>query len=407
MVEPWKVALADTTVGAAEIDAVTQVLSTRWLSAGETTRAFEREFARALGVPDAVAVSSGTAALHLAALALDIGPGDEVVMPSLSFVAAAEVTAMLGAVPVFADVRSDTDLTIDPDDVRRVLSGRTRAIVAMHYGGFPADLARLRALADTHGLALVEDAAHAPAVRVRDRMAGTVGDLGCFSFHPAKNITTGEGGMVVATDPERLDRVRATRSHRMVRTGGVGYDVTGVGLNYRPTEMSSALGRVQLARLADDRARRRAVRATYEQMLRNAPGVAVPFTDHAGDSAHHLLAVLVPAGLRDEICRQLAVEGVQTTLHYPPTHRFSHYRKAYRGAHRPLPVTERVAARLVSLPMHARMSTEDAAFVASTAISVLHRLTGGRTEAFTAPFGSRTAGGGAASPPPSPDLPAT
>ncbi|MDW5329541.1 DegT/DnrJ/EryC1/StrS aminotransferase family protein [Plantactinospora sp. KLBMP9567] len=371
MAERWRVAVADTTVAAAEIDAVSRVLSARWLSAGETTRAFEREFARALGVPDAVAVSSGTAALHLAVLALDIGPGDEVVMPSLSFVAAAEVTALLGAVPVFADVRSEQDLTIDPDDVSRLLTSRTRAVVAMHYSGFPADLARLRALTDEHGLALIEDAAHAPVVRAGSRMAGTVGDLGCFSFHPAKNITTGEGGMVVGTDADRLDRVRAMRSHCVARTGGIGYDVTGVGLNYRPTEVSSALGRVQLGRLAEDRARRGAVRATYEEMLRDVPGVVVPFAEHTGDSAHHLFAVLVPARLRDELCRRLAAEGIQTTMHYPPTHRFSFYRTAYPGAHRPLPVTERVAARLVSLPMHARMSTGDAAFVARAVRSVL------------------------------------
>lgn len=370
--------VADATVADAEIDAVTAVLSARWLSAGEITRAFEREFAQALGASDAVAVSSGTAALHLAALALDIGPGDEVVMPSLSFVAAAEVTALLGAVPVFADVCSEQDLTIDPDHVSRLLTSRSKAIVAMHYGGFPADLGRLRALADERGLALIEDAAHAPVVRAGPWMAGTIGDLGCFSFHPAKNLTTGEGGMVVATDPGRLDRVRAMRSHCVARDGGIGYDVTGVGLNYRPTEVSSALGRVQLRRLADDRARRSAVRATYERMLSGVPGVAVPFAGRTGDSAHHLFAILVPARMREELCHALAAEGIQTTMHYPPTHRFSYYRKAYLSTRRPLPVTEWVAERLVSLPMHARMSTQDAAFVARTVRSVLDRRTTGR-----------------------------
>jgi dTDP-4-amino-4,6-dideoxygalactose transaminase len=395
MADRWRVAVSDATVGAAEIEAVTRVLSARWLSAGETTRAFEREFADALGVPDAVAVSSGTAALHLALLGLGVGPGDEVVMPSLSFVAAAEATALLGAVPVFADVRSAGDLTIDPADVARLVTGRTRAVVAMHYGGFPADLARLRAIADEHGVALVEDAAHAPVVRTPAGTAGTVGDLGCFSFHPAKNITTGEGGMVVGRDPGRLDRVRALRSHCVVRTGPIDYDVTGAGLNYRPTELSSALGRVQLGRLAEDRARRTAVRDTYRAGLRDVPGVLIPFADRTGDSAHHLFAVLVPPALRADLVAGLAAEGIQTSMHYPPTHGFSYYRSAYPSARRPLPVTEHVAARLLSLPMHARMSTVDAALVADAVVSLLDRLT-------ASPEGAANA----ATPPPSPGRPA-
>ena len=374
--------VADATVGAAEADAVLEVLRSRWLSAGARTRAFEQEFARALGVPDAVAVSSGTAALHLAMLALGISAGDEVIMPSLSFVGAAEVVALAGAVPVFADVRSERDLTVDPGDVSRLVTSRTKAIVAMHYGGFPADLVRLRAIADHHGVALVEDAAHAPVVRAGDRTVGAVGDLGCFSFHAAKNITTGEGGMVVGSDAGLLARVRAMRSHCLsvttedrMRTGEAHYDVTGVGLNYRPTEISSALGRVQLAKLADDRARRRAVCASYRAALRDHPDVVVPFADRVGDSAHHLFVILVPPGVRrDRLRAGLAAEGIQTSVHYPPTHLFSFYRRTFASARRPLPVTERVAPRLLTLPMHARMSDDDAVLVGRAVTSLLDRL---------------------------------
>lgn len=375
----WRVALADPTIEAPELAAVTEVLRSRWLSAGAQTRRFEQEFAHRLGVPDAVAVSSGTAALHLAAMALDLGPGDEVILPSLSFVAAAAVVALAGATPVFADIRGTDDLTVDPAGVERLVTARTRAVVAMHYGGYPADIAALRAVADRHRLWLVEDAAHAPVVRAGGRALGTYGDLGCFSFYVTKNLTTGEGGMVVARDPARLDRIRLTRSHYLTssgwdraHSGAAGYDVPGIGLNYRPTELGSALGRVQLTRLAADRARRRALVAVYREILDRVPGLAIPFAGWTGDSAHHLLVVLLPPGVsRERVRAGLTGAGIQTSVHYPPTHRFSYYRRRFPVAPAGLPVTEAVAPRLLSLPLHSRMSEADAALAARTLAGVL------------------------------------
>lgn len=369
----WKVLFADNTIGEPEIEAVTEVLRSRWLSAGAVTRDFEQEFAATLGVSDAVAVSSGTAALHLAVLALDPRPGDEIIVPALTFVASAAVAALHGMTPVFADVRSERDLTVDPADVARLITRRTRAIVAMHYGGHPADVLALRDLARRHGVVLIEDAAHAPAVRVGPRMLGSYGDIGCFSFFATKNATTGEGGMVVAEDPTVLDRVRLMRAHHLssttwqrARSGGIGYEVAGLGLNYRPTEIAAALGRVQLERLAEDRTRRRALVAAYRAALAGVPGLVVPFAERAGDSAHHLMAVLLPPGADRERTRAaLAEGGIQTSVHYQPTNQFSFYRGRFPGAARPLPVTERVAPRLLSLPLHARMSTSDAELVAA------------------------------------------
>ncbi|MEU4210431.1 DegT/DnrJ/EryC1/StrS family aminotransferase [Streptomyces sp. NPDC026206] len=374
----WKVTVADAAVGAEEAAAVTAVLESRWLSVGAVTRAFEEEFAERLGAADAVAVSSGTAALHLAALALGIGAGDEVITPSLNFVASAEVCALHGARPVFADVRSEQDPVIDPEEVRRLLTGRTRAVFAMHYAGYPADLAALRALCDEHGVALIEDAAHAPLVSVGGAMAGTVGDIGCFSFFATKNLTTGEGGMVVARDPGLLGRIRSMRSHFLtsttmerMRTGGISYDVPAIGLNYRPTEISSAIGRVQLRRLTADRERRRALSTLYRQRLR---GVGIPFAGRTGDSAHHLATVILPPGAdREEVRAALRAAGVQTSVHYPPTHQFSYYRDHHHSTARPLPVTESIAPRLLTLPLHARMSDADAGLVADTLGGVLHR----------------------------------
>lgn len=364
------VALADNTVGAEEIAAVTDVLTSRWLSAGPVTRAFEQDFAAAVGAADAVAVSSGTAALHLAVLALGLAPGDEVIMPSLSFVAAAAVVALHGAIPVFADVVSATEPTVAPEEVRVLITPRTRAVVAMHYGGYPARLADLRDIADTRGLALIEDAAHAPVVAYAGRSLGTVGDIGCFSFHPAKNLTTGEGGMVVAADAAVLDRVRAMRSHHLPATsrhlpsgGRPDYDVAGPGLNYRPSELGSAMGRVQLGRLPGDRTLRRRLTDAYRELLRDLPGIIVPFARHSGDSAHHLMAVVLPEVVpRDDVQAALSADGVQTSVHYRPTHTLTHYR-GFDSARRPLPVTEALASRLLTLPLHSRMTTADVAYV--------------------------------------------
>jgi dTDP-4-amino-4,6-dideoxygalactose transaminase len=369
---PRRVVLADTTVGPEEIDAVREVLESRWLSAGPVSAAFERDFAAALGVPEAVAVSSGTAALHLAVMALGLGPGDEVIVPSLTFVASAAVTALCGGTPVFADVRSERDLTIAPEEVARLVTSRTRAIVAVHYAGFPCDLDAIAAIARDRGVALVEDCAHAPVVRAGSAMLGAAGDVGCFSLYVTKNVTGGEGGVVVARDPRLLRRIRGLRSHAMARSEDPGrplpggYDVTGLGLNYRPTEISSAIARVQLGRLPHDRERRRSLVAVYRRALAAVPGLVIPFADREGDSAHHLMAVLLPEGVdRESLQASLAASGVQTSVHYPPTHLFSYYRRSFSTARRGLPVTESVAGRLLSLPLHARMSDDDAGHVAA------------------------------------------
>jgi len=371
MTRTGEIAFADNTIGPVELEAVTAVLKSGWISADRVTAAFETEFARALGLTDAVFVSSGTAALHLAVLALGLRPGDEVIMPSLTFVAGAAVCALHGIVPVFADIRSDVDLTIDVSDVARLIGPRTAAVVVTHYGGYPARTAEIVALARRHGLAVIEDAAHAPVVRSTDGMLGTIGDVGCFSFFATKNLTTGEGGMVVSGDHATLARVRARRSHHIDGTSrsrasaGGGYDVAGIGLNYRPTEIAAALGRVQLGKLDADRSVRRDLVARYHRRLAEIPSITVPFADAGGDSAHHLLPVLAAPSLRDS----LRADGIPTSQHYPPTHLLSYYREDPDGLRRGaaprerLTRTEAVAGRLFSLPLHAKMTAADVAFV--------------------------------------------
>lgn len=379
------VSLADNTVDAEEIAAVTDVLTSRWLTAGPVSRAFETEFATALGVPDAVAVNSGTAALHLAVLALALRPGDEVIMPSLTFVASAAVVALQGGVPVFADVVSAAEPTVSPREVGALVTPRTRAVVAMHYGGHPARTAQLRAVAEAHGLALIEDAAHSPVVRDGGQALGTMGDIGCFSFHATKNMTTGEGGMVVARDPAVLDRIRSLRSLGITRTswertvsGGSDYDIVDLGLNYRPTEVASAIGRVQLGRLPADRERRRELTGIYHELLaRHAPEVLVPWAERTEGSAFHLMVTVLPERVRRaDVRAALRADGVQTSVHYRPVHSFTRFREpgpSGGAPRRPLPVTERLADRLLTLPLHSRMTADDVGYVVARLAAALGR----------------------------------
>lgn len=364
----WKIPLYAPLTGEAEARAVAEVLRANWLSVGRVTQDFEERYASALEVEDAVAVSSGTAALHLAVLALGIGPGDEVVLPSLSFVSAAAVVALCGATPVFAEVKGDHDLGVDPADVAARITPRTRALVAVHYGGHAADLPALTALARRHGLALIEDAAHAPVTRTAYGILGTVGDIGCYSFFATKNLAMGEGGAVVARDPEVRARVRRLRSHALTvgaeqrhRGGPSVYDVDGFGLNYRPTEIACALGRVQLDALAERGVvRQEAVRA-YRELLAGLPGLRVPYAERpVEEGAHHLFPVVLPEGLdREDLQTALRAAGVQSGVHYPPTHLFTAYRERYGTRPGSLPVTESVAARQLSLPLHGAIGLQD------------------------------------------------
>ncbi|MET9319585.1 DegT/DnrJ/EryC1/StrS aminotransferase family protein [Streptomyces sp. NPDC003038] len=368
----WKVSLYRPRLGDDEADAVAEVLRSGWLSNGPVTRRFEQAFAEAAGTTDSVAVSNGTAALHLAFLALDLGPGDEVVLPSLSFVSAAAVVTLSGATPVFADITGTYDLCVDPADVAARITPRTKAIVAMHYGGYAADLPALAALAHEHGVALVEDSAHAPATRSEHGVLGTVGDIGCYSFFATKNLATGEGGMVVARDPEVLERIRRLRSHALTvsaqdrhRGGPSVYDVDGFGLNYRPTEVGSAIGLVQLRGLPDRQRRREEIVRQYRAGLADVEGLDIPFLDRPVElGAHHLFPVLLAEGTaRAAFQEHLTAAGVQSGVHYPPSHLFTAYRERFGYGEGQLPVTEAAMERQLSLPLYVDMSDDDTALV--------------------------------------------
>lgn len=373
-----RISLSDLDYGPEEEAAVLRVLRSRWLSMGPEVQAFESEMAAFLGVEHAVAVSSGTAALHLSMLALDLGDGAEVIQPAINFVAAANTTVMAGATPVFADVVSVDEPTIDPLSVERLITPRTRAVVVMHYGGYVARMTELSALCARHGLVLIEDACHAIGARhisseisselpsqpdrLHGRRAGAIGDVGCFSFFSNKNLATGEGGLVVTRRADVAARLRQLRSHGMTtltwdrhRGHASSYDVVAHGFNYRLDELHAALGRCQLAKLERNNSRRRDLVARYRQQLHDRDGWRMPFHDYAGDSSYHLATVLAP----DREARRRAVErltaaGIQHSLHYPCIADFTAF-EAYRSS--AVAVSRDFAARVITLPLHPALGT--------------------------------------------------
>jgi dTDP-4-amino-4,6-dideoxygalactose transaminase len=356
----WTVPLADVVVPEEDIAAVADVYRSGWLSMGPETEALEREFAAYTGAPHALAATNGTAALHLICAGAGLGPGDEVVVPSMTFVATVNAIAYTGAAPVFADVVSLTEPWLDPASVESAITDRTAAIMTMPYGGHPGQTAALAQLARDRGLALLEDAAHAIGSRVGDRHLGTFGVAGAFSFFSNKNLAVGEGGMVVTHDEAVATRMRLLRSHGMTtltwdrhRGHASSYDVVELGFNYRIDEPRAALGRRRLARLDDDNARRAELDARYRELLADVDGLVPALAPIGGARlAHHLFTVVLDEGVdRARFRETLASRGVQTSVHYPPAHRFSIY-----ATQAELPVTEAYGERAVTLPMFATMS---------------------------------------------------
>lgn len=378
MAVQWRLPLADLDLGPEELEAVTGVLQSRWLSMGEVTQRFERAFAEYVGARHALAVSSATAALHLANVALGVGPGDEVIVPSLTFVATANAVRYTGATPVFADITSETNLDVAPRAIEAAVTRATKAIVVMHYGGYVCDMEAVARIAQQHGLAVVEDAAHAPGSALAGRKAGTFGHIGCFSFFSNKNMATGEGGMLVTDDDRLAEQVRLLRSHGMTtltwdrhQGHAHSYDVVVPGYNYRIDEMRAALGLVQLARLKGNNERRRRLTSQYWARLSRLAGLTLPFRAHPGVSAAHLLPVVLGEGIdRGRFIEAMKARGIQTSIHYPPVHQFT----LYRGHTPPqaLPVTEQVGAREVTLPLYPRMTAEDVGLVAEAVGEALY-----------------------------------
>ena len=373
MHEPWRIELAGVTIGEDEHTAVNDVLRSGWLSMGPRTEEFEQRFASFVGARHAVAVTNGTAALHLAAVAVGIGPGDEVICPALTFVASAAGMRHAGATVILADSISLDDFSIDPHEIERLVTSKTKAVVVVHYAGHPVDISAVREGARAHGLAVIEDAAHALGASIDGESCGTLGDAGCFSFFPNKNMTTGEGGMVVLREDDAAARARSLRSHSMTtltwdrhRGHASTYDVVGVGFNYRIDELRAALGIAQLQRLPDLNARRGRLVERYQERLTGTSAV-IPTFGARGTPAYHLMVVVLDdRRSRDRVRERLAAARIQSSLHYPAIHRFA----AYSGG-RSLPVAEAIADRAVTLPLHPGLAFDDVDLVCDEVLAAL------------------------------------
>lgn len=351
---------------------IVDVLKSKWISMGPRTEEFEKKFALALGAKHAVAVSNCTAALHLSMILLDIGPGDEVIVPSLTFVATAACVRMVGAKPVFADVSSLDDWRISPMEIVDKITPRTKGIIPMHYGGEGADIKKIIEIANENNLFVVEDACHAPLGEIDGRKLGTFGDLGCFSFYSNKNLSTGEGGMLVTNNDEHAERARLLRAHGMTTSareryeGKEFYDVLEHGFNYRMDDLRSCLGLVQLEKLPERVKRRDEIASRYRNQLSNQDGLRLPQNERKPSSVHHLFTILLDDTIdRTSFRLHMRELCVDTSMHYPPVHMF----KGFHEEGIILPITEYIGEHSVSLPIFNQISNEQIDFVCN-AVSI-------------------------------------
>lgn len=368
----WKVPLFELNYDAQERRAVNDVLDSRWITMGERTQEFEISFEKFLeGGAKATAVANGTAALHMAVLALGMGGGDEVIVPALTFIAAVNVVRMAGAVPVLADCKSFVDWNIDPVDVERKITPRTKAVMIVHYAGYPCDMEVLVALCKARGLYLIEDCAHSPGATYRGRHCGTFGDVACFSFFTNKNLSVGEGGMYVVRDEKLHQTGRYLRSHGMStltldrhKGRAVSYDVLQPGLNYRMDEMRAALGIVQLGKLKDANEERRKLTVRYHEVLADIRGISIPFLNHPDClPSWHIYPILLDEGIdRMVVIEAMKQKGIQTSIHYPSFKEFTAYRELGRYS---TPVADAICRRELTLPLYPTMGFEAVDLVAA------------------------------------------
>lgn len=357
-------------VSEAEIAAVVDTLRSGWLTMGPKTQRFEKEFSRYVDAPSAIAVNSATSGLHLVINALGIGPGDEVLVPTLTFASTAATVLHAGARPRLVDSDPDT-LNISVADAARQCGPRTKAIIPVHFAGHPCEMDEIRDLARERGLAVIEDAAHALPASYRGQKIGSLSTATVFSFYATKNLTTGEGGMITTGDAALAERIRSRRLHGMTRDawkrytaeGTWRYDVAYPGFKYNMTDMNAALGLVQLERLGSFQARRQAVVDRYQAALADVPEIELPTCKPYIEHAWHLFVVRVHHDRtrihRDQVIAALAEAGIGTSVHFIPLHEHSYYQETFRYQPKDFPNAGKQWERIISLPLFPDMDESD------------------------------------------------
>ena len=364
----WQVPLSAARLTDADIEAAVDVYRSGWLSMGPRTEELESAFAEYTGSGHCLALSSCTAGLHLAMSGAGLGPGDEAVVPAITFVASANAVAYTGARPVFAEIAAVDRPWLSAETAERAITPDTKAIVAVSYGGHPGEIEALRQLGEDRGLALIEDAAHGSGSWLGDRHLGTFGLAGAISFSAGKNLGVGEGGVLLTDDDELAERSRLMRWHGVTRSiwerhraSTESYDVSGLGFNYRIDDARAALARSRLRRLDEDNRRRAALASIYRDELSGLNGLSLlAAPPQSARISNSMFAIVLDEGVdRDAFRYSLAQSGIQTSVHFSPVHRF----ELYMGEGVELPVADAFAARTVSLPMFAEMKEDQQALV--------------------------------------------
>lgn len=364
-----------------DIQAVVDTLKSDFLTTGPKVHEFEEKVAKHVGAKYAVAVSNGTAALHIACMAAGIGPGDEAITTPITFVASSNCVLYCRGTPIFADIDPDT-YNIDPDDIERKITNRTKAIVAVHFTGQPCDMDRIHAIAKEHGLLVIEDAAHALGADYKGRRIGSISDMTTFSFHPVKHITTAEGGMVMTNNKELYDKLMLYRTHGITRAeelmtkcdGPWYYQQIDLGYNYRITDVQCALGISQMNRLDEFVERRREIAKRYDEAFENNSDIITPFQKEGCHNSYHLYVVQIKNHNRREVFDALREAGIGVNVHYIPVNTQPYYKEYYKKHNMDMPECKNALEyyeRAISLPMYPELTLEQQEYVIKTLLNIL------------------------------------
>lgn len=374
----YKIPLFDLNFDEKEENAVIETLRSKWISTGPKTIQLEKRFCEMLHCNHSLGMANCTVSLHMGLLLLGIKEGDEVITPSLTFVATVNSIRYVGAIPVFCDIKGMDDLTIDPDVLETLITKKTKAIVVMHYGGFPCEMDKIMEIAQKYNLKVLEDACHGPLSEYHGKKLGTIGDVGCFSFFSNKNISTGEGGILVTNNPDYYERGKLLRSHGMTsmsyeRSSGhsTTYDVVTLGYNYRIDDIHASIALVQIEKLPDDLEKRGNIRQRYIENFRSIQHVIVPFNNNKEFVSNYIFPIVLvdsTASFRDKVRNQLHDAGIQTSVHYPSVNRFSFYRQYDRGD---LVNSEYVTDNEITLPMYAKLTNDQVDYISDVVRKIL------------------------------------